>query len=313
MDHLASAEFSEPRGDLRVPRGAMLHEEDYRRVRAHLVCAPGAKLFDAAWRRNPWLRHTHYTKACDFLLEVVDRVEARLTECPEALVALSAQLVLRYLSCTSVEKAEMESLARVCLTLVSKLTERMYVPLSDAYEAERSDKEARRPELELRVVQTLDWRIILLTPYSLRSVALEAMCALPLPAPPTDGQRVAARKLLDVFLYLGVRDASYLALDDQAAALAAAAELASSKALGTESTDHLPALCAALGVADLAAARQMREIMRLTVGGAPSGTPSLEKAEAGADSPATITAALGAVSPAPGVAASPGPRRSVDM
>ena len=88
----------------------MLHEEDYRRVRAHLVCAPGAKLFDAAWRHNPWLRHTHYTKACDFLLEVVDRVEARLTECPEALVALSAQLVLRYLSCTSVEKAEMESL-----------------------------------------------------------------------------------------------------------------------------------------------------------------------------------------------------------
>ena len=80
------------------------------------------------------------------------------------------------------------------------------------------------------------------------------------------------------------------------------AELAASKALGTEGTDHLPSLCAALGVADIAAARQMREIMRLTVGGAPSGTPSLEKAEAGADSPATITAALGAVSPAPGVA-----------
>ena len=99
-----------------------------------------------------------------------------------------------------------------------------------------------------------------------------------------------------MLLYLGVRDASYLALDDQAVALAAA-ELASSKALGTEGTDHL-SLCAALGVADLAAARQMREIMRLTVGGAPSGTPSLEKAEAGADSPATITAALGAVSPA---------------
>ena len=120
-------------------------------------------------------------------------------------------------------------------------------------------------------------------------------------------------KLLEVYLYLGVRDAAYLVLPDQAAALAAAAELAASKALGTEGTDHLPSLCAALGVADLAAARQMREIMRLTVGGAPSGTPSLEKAEAGADSPATITAALGAVSPAPGVAASPGPRRSVDM
>ena len=105
---------------------------------------------------------------------------------------------------------------------------------------------------------------------------------------------------------------SYLALDDQAVALAAAAELASSKALGTEGTDHLPSLCAVLGVADLAAARQMREIMRLTVG-APSGTPSLEKAEAGADSPATITAALGAVSAAPGVAGRPGPRRSVDM
>ena len=246
----------------------MLHEEDYRRVRAHLVCAPGAKLFDAAWRRNPWLRHTHYTKACDFLLEVVDRVEARLTECPEALVALSAQLVLRYLSSTSIEKAEMESLARVCLTLVSKLTERMYVPLSDAYEAERSDEEARRPELERIILQTLDWRIILLTPYSLRSVALEAMCALPLPAPPTDGQRVAARKLLDVLVYLGVRDASYLALDDQAAALAAAAELAASKALGTPG-DQLPALCAALGVTDAAAARLMRELMLRAVSGAP--------------------------------------------
>ena len=56
-------------------------------------------------------------------------------------------------------------------------------------------------------------------------------------------------KLLEVYLYLGVRDAAYLVLPDQAAALAAAAELASSKALGTEGTDHLPSLCAALGEA----------------------------------------------------------------
>ena len=193
-------------------------------------------------------------------------MEARLTECPEALVALSAQLVLRYLSCTSVEKAEMESLARVCLTLVSKLTERMYVPLSDAYEAERSDEEARRPELELRVVQTLDWRIILLTPYSLRSVALEAMCALPLPAPPTDGQRVAARSSSTS----SCTSASATPISrstTRPTATAAAAELASSKALGARAPIIRPPLCAALGVADIAAARQMREI-GLTVGGA---------------------------------------------
>ena len=255
-----------------------------------------------------------YTKACDFMLDVVDGLEEGFTECTEGLVALSATILLRYLREVEVEKAEVESLAQVCLTVASKLTERMYVPLASSTREQRSAEEARRPELELQLLDRLDWKINIITPYGLRATALEAVYALlPLPAPPTDGQRVAARKLLDVFLYLGVRDASYLALDDQAAALAAAAELASSKALGTENTDHLPSLCAALGVADLAAARQMREIMRLPVGGAPSGTPSLEKAEAGAASPATITAALGAVSPAPGVAASPGPRRSVDM
>ena len=43
-------------------------------------------------------------------------------------------------------------------------------------------------------------------------------------------------KLLEVYLYLGVRDAAYLVLPDQAAALAAAAELAASKALGTRAT-----------------------------------------------------------------------------
>ena len=75
-------------------------------------------------------------------------------------------------------------------------------------------------------------------------------------------------KLLEVYLYLGVRDAAYLVLPDQAAALAAAAELAASKALGTPG-DQLPALCAALGVADAAAARLMRELMLRAVSGAP--------------------------------------------
>ena len=75
-------------------------------------------------------------------------------------------------------------------------------------------------------------------------------------------------KLLEVYLYLGVRDAACLVLPDQAAALAAAAELAASKALGTPG-DQLPALCAALGVADAAAARLMRELMLRAVSGAP--------------------------------------------
>ena len=75
-------------------------------------------------------------------------------------------------------------------------------------------------------------------------------------------------KLLEVYLYLGVRDAAYLVLPDQAAALAAAAELAASKALGTPG-DQLPALCAALGVTDAAAARLMRELMLRAVSGAP--------------------------------------------
>ena len=52
------------------------------------------------------------------------------------------------------------------------------------------------------------------------------------------------------------------------AALAAAAELAASKALGTPG-DQLPALCAALGVTDAAAARLMRELMLRAVSGAP--------------------------------------------
>ena len=92
-------------------------------------------------------------------------------------------------------------------------------------------------------------------------------------------------KLLEVYLYLGVRDAAYLVLPDQAAALAAAAELAASKALGTPG-DQLPALCAALGVTDAAAARLMRELMLRAVSGAPIeevGECCKER-----DSPATV-------------------------
>ena len=256
-----------------------------------------------------------YTKACDFMLDVVDGLEEGFTECTEGLVALSATILLRYLREVEVEKAEVESLAQVCLTVASKLTERMYVPLASSTREQRSAEEARRPELELQLLDRLDWKINIITPYGLRATALEAVYALlPLPAPPTDDQRVQCRcarpprpspadpprpptrrrapthdfpstprsipvspcpplppsrsKLLEVYLYLGVRDAAYLVLPDQAAALAAAAELAASKALGTPG-DQLPALCAALGVADAAAARLMRELMLRAVSGAP--------------------------------------------
>jgi len=69
---------------------------------------------------------------------------------------------------------------------------------------------------------------------------------------------------------LGVFRGSPLVQNDERdrAALAAAAELAASKALGTPG-DQLPALCAALGVADAAAARLMRELMLRAVSGAP--------------------------------------------
>ena len=256
-----------------------------------------------------------YTKACDFMLDVVDGLEEGFTECTEGLVALSATILLRYLREVEVEKAEVESLAQVCLTVASKLTERMYVPLASSTREQRSAEEARRPELELQLLDRLDWKINIITPYGLRATALEAVYALlPLPAPPTDDQRVQCRcarpprpstadsprprmrrrapqpaipldtpiyscltcsplppsrsKLLEVYLYLGVRDAAYLVLPDQAAALAAAAELAASKALGTPG-DQLPALGAALGVADAAAARLMRELMLRAVSGAP--------------------------------------------
>ena len=256
-----------------------------------------------------------YTKACDFMLDVVDGLEEGFTECTEGLVALSATILLRYLREVEVEKAEVESLAQVCLTVASKLTERMYVPLASSTREQRSAEEARRPELELQLLDRLDWKINIITPYGLRATALEAVYALlPLPAPPTDVQRVQCRcarpprpstadpprprkrrrapqpplfpfpspsipgspvppssfrsKLLEVYLYLGVRDAAYLVLPDQAAALAAAAELAASKALGTPG-DQLPALCAALGVTDAAAARLMRELMLRAVSGAP--------------------------------------------
>ena len=96
---------------------------------------------------------------------------------------------------------------------------------------------------------------------------------------------------------LGVRDAEYLALADQAAALAAAADLAASKALGTPG-DQLPPLCAALGVADAAAARLMREIMIATVLGTPEcddfvGT-ECSGSSSECDSPVTVTADLAA-------------------
>ena len=135
-----------------------------------------------------------YTKACDFMLDVVDGLEEGFTECTEGLVALSATILLRYLREVEVEKAEVESLAQVCLTVASKLTERMYVPLASSTREQRSAEEARRPELELQLLDRLDWKINIITPYGLRATALEAVYALlPLPAPPTDDQRVQCR------------------------------------------------------------------------------------------------------------------------
>ncbi len=94
---------------------------------------------------------------------------------------LEARNELRF----EVEKAEVESLAQVCLTVASKLTERMYVPLASSTREQRSAEEARRPELELQLLDRLDWKINIITPYGLRATALEAVYALlPLPAPP---------------------------------------------------------------------------------------------------------------------------------
>ena len=65
----------------------------------------------------------------------------------------------------------------------SKLTERMYVPLASSTREQRSAEEARRPELELQLLDRLDWKINIITPYGLRATALEAVYALlPLPA-----------------------------------------------------------------------------------------------------------------------------------
>ena len=294
----------------------MLHEEDYRRVRALPLALQAQNSSTRLRRHNPWLVERGYVAerpATSCSEQPVDHVAAGITECIEALVALSAQLVLRYLSCTSVEKAEMESLARVCLTLVSKLTERHVraaerrvrgralgrggaPPRARAHRPSRRSTGASsssRPEPAQRQLWG-DVRAVR-RPDAARPTASGS--------PPGSSSTCSCTSASAT-----LRD---LALDDQAVALAAAAELAASKALGTEGTDHLPSRRRARrrrpgsGAADARdhAPHRRRRAERHAL--AREGRP-------GADSPSFMTAALGAVSP---VAASPvsGPRRNQEQ
>ena len=90
-----------------------------------------------------------YTKAIDRMLDIVDALQADFTDCTEGLVTLASVVLLRYLKVAAVDRHKIDLVAQVCLTVASKLNERMYVPLG------RSDgtKEERfkcKLELELR-------------------------------------------------------------------------------------------------------------------------------------------------------------------
>ena len=80
------------------------------------------------------------------------------------------------------------------------------------------------------------------------------------PAPPAR----ARSKRFDVYLYLAIRDSTYLALRDQGAALAAAADLAPPPSLRKPcggADRALVDMCRRLGVGDVDGAREMRALM----------------------------------------------------
>ena len=70
-----------------------------------------------------------YTKAIDRMLDIVDALQADFTDCTEGLVTLASVVLLRYLKVAAVDRHKIDLVAQVCLTVASKLNERMYVPL----------------------------------------------------------------------------------------------------------------------------------------------------------------------------------------
>ena len=113
-----------------------------------------------------------YTKAIDRMLDIVDALQADFTDCTEGLVTLASVVLLRYLKVAAVDRHKIDLVAQVCLTVASKLNERMYVPLG------RSDgtKEERfKCKLELELLGKLGWHIHASTPYTIKEIALEVI------------------------------------------------------------------------------------------------------------------------------------------
>ena len=112
------------------------------------------------------------------MLDIVDALQADFTDCTEGLVTLASVVLLRYLKVAAVDRHKIDLVAQVCLTVASKLNERMYVPLG------RSDgtKEERfKCKLELELLGKLGWHIHASTPYTIKEIALEVIfeCADP--------------------------------------------------------------------------------------------------------------------------------------
>ena len=84
----------------------------------------------SAQRLNPWFQPWMYTKATDFMLDVVDGLEEGFAASSEGLVCLATGILLRYLGAHAIDSSKLEVTANLCLTIASKFNERMYVPLS---------------------------------------------------------------------------------------------------------------------------------------------------------------------------------------
>jgi len=133
----------------------------------------------SAQRLNPWFQPWMYTKATDFMLDVVDGLEEGFAASSEGLVCLATGILLRYLGAHAIDSSKLEVTANLCLTIASKFNERMYVPLSrgakhDVIEPSTGTVVARSA-LELEVLDRLGWRLNVVTPYALKRAALEAV------------------------------------------------------------------------------------------------------------------------------------------
>ena len=125
----------------------------------------------SAQRLNPWFQPWMYTKATDFMLDVVDGLEEGFAASSEGLVCLATGILLRYLGAHAIDSSKLEVTANLCLTIASKFNERMYVPLSrgakhDVIEPSTGTVVARSA-LELEVLDRLGWRLNVVTPYAL--------------------------------------------------------------------------------------------------------------------------------------------------